>query len=102
MEASSWQDRHVALSLARIQSRTIDQLPGAWMGRWRHLKLYGDNGTEFVECSQFIGHVRATIAYLEANRDAIQSARFWSLPFTGGGQWKAPESSGKPMRLIKR
>jgi len=70
----------------RAANRWINQLPGAWMGRWRHLKLRADDEGE-IGCDQFIGHVRATIAYLEANRDAIQSVRFWSGPFKG----RAPE-----------
>ncbi len=101
-------------------NRWIDQLPGAWMGRWRHLKLYGTSGADVVERSQFIGHVRATLAYLEANREAIQSVRFWSWPFKGragniapepidaefneitDGRDERPERPSKPMRLIKR
>ena len=104
---------------AKASNRWINQLPGAWMGRWWHLKLRGDFEGD-VDRNQFIGHVRATIAYLEANRDAIQSVHFWSWPFTGGGRQKtpelidaefdeitdasdkSPEGSSKPMRLTKR
>jgi hypothetical protein len=55
-------------------NRWINRLPGAWMGRWRHLKLRGDFDRE-VSRSDFLGHVRATLAYLENNRDEVQSAR---------------------------
>ena len=54
----------------------IARLPGAWRGRWRHLKLRADHGRTAYRQS-FVGHVRATIAYLESYRDAqppIQSA----------------------------
>ena len=56
------------------------------MGRWRHLKLRADYDGK-IRCDQFISHVRATIAYLDANREAIQSVRFWSGPFKA----RAPE-----------
>ncbi|MGE5512892.1 MAG: hypothetical protein ACM31O_16765 [Bacteroidota bacterium] len=62
-------------------NRWINQLPGAWAGRWRHLKLapeYSHDGS--IGRRAFIGHVRATLAYLEANREAIRSMRIWSWP----------------------
>jgi hypothetical protein len=57
----------------KIVNRWINQLPGAWRWRWRHLKLRGGIDRE-VGRDAFIGHVRATLAYLENNRDEIQSA----------------------------
>jgi hypothetical protein len=63
----------------RAANRWINQLPGAWMGRWWHLKLrteFGDGGS--IPRADFIGHVRATLAYLEPNREEIRSARLWS------------------------
>ena len=91
------------------------------MGRWLHLRLRAGLFEEGeVDRDEFIGHVRATIAYLESNREAIQSVRFWSWPFKGRARDRAPEpidadfaeitdtsdkgqkSSSKPMRLINR
>ena len=65
----------------RNANRWIDQLPGSLLLRWRHLKLVSDSGQ--VTRLEFVGHVRATIAYLAANREAMQSWRFWS--------WSAPK-----------
>ena len=57
----------------RAVNRWINQLPG---GRWRwwHLKLRGDS-ERLVSREEFIGHLRATLAYLETNRDEIQPIR---------------------------
>jgi hypothetical protein len=63
-------------------NRWINQLPGSWTGRWRDLKLKGNSVGE-VPRTDFIGHVRATLAYLEANRDAIRTLRTWSWPVRG-------------------
>ena len=60
----------------RNANRWIDQLPGSLFFRWRHLKLGSDSGQ--VARLEFVGHVRATIAYLVANREAMRSQRFWS------------------------
>jgi hypothetical protein len=59
----------------------INQLPGAWRGRWRYLKLRGDNydGDKAIRAN-LIAHVRATLAYLEVNRDAIKAKRVWRWP----------------------
>ncbi len=60
-------------------NRWIRQLPGTGIGRWRHLKLAGDLNRE-INRERFIGHVRATIVYLEKNRDAFGSTttmRWW-------------------------
>jgi hypothetical protein len=61
----------------RHANRWINRLPGAWFGRWRSLKLKAES-TGHVERKIFIGHVRATLAYLEANREAIRAMRGWS------------------------
>ncbi len=100
-------------------NRWIDQLPGAWMGRWRHLKLMGDSGGYALR-DQFMGHVRATIAYLEVNRDAIAAQRAWSWAMSSASRpgpadpidadfKEVSESDTRPvknsrrsMRLIKR
>jgi hypothetical protein len=65
-------------------NRWINQLPGAWAGRWRQLKLSGDFDGE-IKRTEFVGHVKATLAYLEANREAIRSMRAWSWPLRNAG-----------------
>lgn len=60
-------------------NRWINQLPGAWTWRWRHLKLRGDIDREVLRVDA-IAHLRATIAYLETNREAI-NANTWRWPF---------------------
>ena len=60
-------------------NRWVDQLPGAWMGRWRDLKLAGDSAGD-ADREQFVGHVRAVVAFLEARRTRTPQARkWWSL-----------------------
>jgi hypothetical protein len=105
----------------RTVNRWINQLPSAWTGRWRNLKLSGlswDHSSATRD--DLISHVRATLAFLEANRDEIQAIRPWSWPFTRG-KWRPEtqpidaqfeeiptvkdEALGKPpksVRLIKR
>ena len=58
-------------------NRWIDQLPGAWRGRWRRLRLLGQS----VKREDLITHLRTTLAYLETHRDAIVVGRrsWWSL-----------------------
>jgi len=58
----------------RMVNRWINQLPGAWLWRWRHLKLRGDIDRQ-VRRDEFVGHLRATITYLENRRDEQQSSR---------------------------
>lgn len=58
-------------------NRWINRLPGGWRGRWKDLKLEGDYAGD-IDRQSFIGHVRATLAYLENNKDAIRSMRTWS------------------------
>jgi hypothetical protein len=59
-----------------IVNRWIGQLPGAWRGRWRRLKLRG-NAFGNAPRDAVIAHVRATIAYLEAQREALGQKRRW-------------------------
>ncbi|HUJ38616.1 MAG TPA: hypothetical protein VLW88_13175 [Hyphomicrobium sp.] len=60
----------------KIVNRWIAQLPGAWRGRWRRLYLRGDiNGN--VTHASLVGHVRATLAYLEAQRGTLGKQRPW-------------------------
>ena len=63
----------------RTLNRWINQLPGAWLGRWRQLKLGGDIAGEVLR-QDFVGHTKATIAYLEANRTSIQRGYGWLWP----------------------
>ena len=65
----------------RNANRWIDQLPGSLFLRWRHLKLVSDSGQ--VGRIEFVGHARASIAYLVANRETMRSQRFW--------YWSAPK-----------
>jgi hypothetical protein len=53
-----------------IVNKWIYQLPGARWGRWRQLRLRPDNGN-LAERTNLIMHVRATLAYLETNRETI-------------------------------
>lgn len=69
-------------------NRWINRLPGAWMGRWRDLKLRGDSAGE-VDRKTFVGHVRASLAYLETNKDEIRAIRLWS--------WRMPAAN--PIRM---
>ncbi|MGE3703241.1 MAG: hypothetical protein AB7G08_31545 [Hyphomicrobiaceae bacterium] len=100
-----------------VVNKWIDQLPGARWGKWRHLKLQGDNyvGDSALR-PNLIAHVRATLAYLEVNRDQIKAGRRWRWPFS---RTKKPEpieaefrevaevpekpakKTGKSVRLIK-
>jgi hypothetical protein len=78
-EANASSDDEWKVSFA---NRWITQLPWSYIGRWRHLMLEGDSWGK-IETSLFVSHVRATAAYLEANRDAINAMRPWSpLPST--------------------
>lgn len=64
-----------------IVNKWIGQLPGAWTGRWRRLRLTPtvyEGGTAYREA--VLTHLRATLAYLEVNRDVIKTRRSWSWP----------------------
>jgi hypothetical protein len=101
----------------RNANRWIDQLPGSFF-RWRHLKLSGDDAGQAPRL-EFIGHVRATLAYLATNQEEIASMRSWSwrLPklwaaksthpvdvefqeVSGNDVKKLPKPS-KPMRVVR-
>jgi hypothetical protein len=62
----------------RTVNRWINQLPGAWTWKWRHLKLRGDIDRR-VGRADAIVHLRATIAYLEANRESVENLS-WHWP----------------------
>ncbi|MGO9459329.1 MAG: hypothetical protein ACLP1W_04250 [Rhodomicrobium sp.] len=66
------QARNFVSCESRIANRWINKLQGAWTGKWRHLKVQSDILGEILR-EDFIGQVRATIAYLETNKDAIAS-----------------------------
>lgn len=104
----------------KAANRWINQLPGAWMGRWRHLKLRAEYAEGRISRNDFIGHVKAVLAYLETNREAIASMHVWSWPFSRS-EAKPPaepvdaefnevtdpepkrlDSASKPVRLVKR
>ena len=77
-------------------NRWIDQLPGIWMGRWRDLKLAGDTVGE-VDRAQFIGHVRAVAAFLEASRTPTPRVRkWWSLRRRNSAAQPATQPAATP------
>lgn len=75
--------RHDTYWQTRTINRWINQLPGAWTWKWRHLKLQGDSRR--VNREDAIVHLRATIVYLEANRSSIEN---WSFRWP---RWKKRE-----------
>ena len=86
-------------------NRWIGQLPGAWSGRWRRLKLHADaSGDVYREA--FVGHVRAALAFLEASRAQIAPSRkWWPMRRRGNAQavTKAePQApSTRPVNLLR-
>ena len=87
-------------------NRWIDQLPGAWSGRWRKLKLHPD-GSDEVYREEFVGHVRAAIAFLEARSAQIPPLRkWWPMRRRNGAAQTAaktePQSpSTRPVNLLR-
>jgi hypothetical protein len=67
---------------ARRANCWIDQLPGSWWGRWRHLRLRGDLSGELPR-RLFVSDLRAVLTYLEVHRDAIKLARAWPWSYSG-------------------
>lgn len=65
----------VAYWETRTINRWINQLPGAWTWKWRHLKLRGDTDRKVTRADAIV-HLRATISYLEANRTNIERPSF--------------------------
>ena len=74
-----------------IVNKWICQLPGARWGRWRELRLRPDSGDSAVR-PNLITHVRATLAYLETNRETIAAQRSW-WPFGRQATSPAPQAS---------
>ena len=106
---------------ARRANCWISQLPGAWWGRWRHLRLRSEYGAT-MERKLFISELRAVLAYLEAHRDEIKIARAWPWSYSGstgapqepplptdveftevkGTKAKTARKTSQPMRLVKK
>lgn len=63
---------------SRELNRLISQLPGSRFGAIRKLKVRGDIEGE-IRPEEFLRYVKSTLAYLEANRDAIAAMHWWSL-----------------------
>jgi hypothetical protein len=83
-------------------NRWIDQLPGIWMGRWRDLKLAGDTAGE-VDREQFVGHVRAVVAFLEASRMPTPRVRkWWSLRRRNSTALPATQAAATPARAAAK
>ena len=59
-------------------NRWVKLLPGAWYGRWRNLILKGDTDGDTLR-EEFIGHVRAVLAFLDARRTQIARPHRWWL-----------------------
>jgi hypothetical protein len=75
---------------ARRANCWINQLPGAWWGRWRHLKLRSDFVGE-MQRVLFISDLRAVLAYLEAHREEIKIATAWPWSYSGRIRQPPPE-----------
>ncbi|MBI1648685.1 hypothetical protein [Hyphomicrobium sulfonivorans] len=70
-------------------NRWIKQLPGTWTGRWRKLMLKGD-GSGDARRDEFVGHVRAVLAFLESNsKETPATRKWWSLRRRSGQQQPA-------------
>ena len=101
------QKSHATFWKISTANRWINQLPGARFGRWRRLKLSRLTGGD-IHRTEFIGHVRAVLAYLEANREAVGRTRTW-WPMRGAsnltqatGQTPAPaRPPTKPVNLLR-
>jgi hypothetical protein len=91
-------------------NRWIEQLPRSWTGRWRKLMLAGDTDGD-VDRAEFVGHVRAVVAYLEANREQNPRSRKW-WPVRSRGAAPQPQklpqqtaaqvqASARPVNLLR-
>ena len=81
-------------------NRWVDQLPGAWMGRWRDLKLAGDSAGD-ADREQFVGHLRAVVAFLETRGTrATQARKWWSLRRRNAPAHAATQASAAPAKPI--
>ena len=94
---------------AEAANRWIAQLPRAWTGRWRKLRLSADS-TGDVDRLEFVAHVRAVLAYLETNRDQNpRTSKWWpgrtrsaSTPPAKVTQAAAPvQAAARPVNLLR-
>jgi hypothetical protein len=86
-------------------NRWVGQLPGSWKGRWKSLMLQGDIIGN-VNRHQFIGHVRAVLAFLEASRAHSPALpKWWPMRRRGNAQAAAktePQpASARPVNLLR-
>ena len=79
-----------------IVNKWIYQLPGARWGRWRELRLRPDCG-DLAERPNLIMHVRATLAYLETNRETIAAHKPW-WSFGRRATNPVPETPAAPVK----
>ena len=92
--------------------RWVDQLPGGWTGRWHRLRLRPETYTTTASREDLITHVRATLAYIETNREAIAAAKRSWWPFRTpretpiDAEFKevadVPKPTGRAVRLVKK
>lgn len=81
-----------------VVNRWINQLPGAWYGRWWNLRVH----STFVARGDLITHVRMVLAYLEARRAAFAAPRRWALPkFAGRRRQSGAEPVQAPSKSDK-
>ena len=66
-EAEQSEESHLKVAAS---NRWVALLPGAEDGKWKQLLLDGDDDGE-VSQADFVAHVRATLAFLETDRDAM-------------------------------
>ena len=88
----------------RAANRWVDLLPGASLGRWRHLKL----ADGLVSRTKFAGHVRATLAYLDALDQPAPARQHWWHPLRRTAKPTAPQPvvakpapSPRPVNLLR-
>jgi len=87
-------------------NRWVSQLPGSWSGRWRKLVLKGDVAGD-ARRDELIAHVRAVLAFLEANRLQIPARRKWwsrkrnSAPQPAAAAPKAAPRQARPPNLLR-
>jgi hypothetical protein len=88
-------------------NRWIRLLPGSWKGRWKSLMLRGD-ASGHVNRHEFVGHVRATLAFLEASRARVPAMPKWwpirrrsdAVQATVNGETQGAPST-RPVNLLR-
>jgi hypothetical protein len=91
-------------------NRWVGHLPRSWSGRrrWRKLVLKGDSSGE-ARREEFVAHVRATLAFLELNRQQIPASRKWwplrrrgsGIPAGAGPTVATAPSPARPVNLLR-